>query len=93
MDNIKYDLMYMGFDINEEDTKKFMTENPITHALLSHLIEEIDSMQETIKDWSFLTDVVLATAAYTFYRSGGTSKEFMKKLKSVDIAPDISKLN
>ena len=93
MDNIKYDLMYMGFDINEEEAKRFMTENPITHALLTHLIEEIDSMNETIKDWSFLTDVVLATAAYTFYRSGGTSKEFMQKLKSVDIAPDISKLN
>jgi hypothetical protein len=50
-------------------------------------------MNQNIGNWEYLTDVVLAAAAFSFYRAGGTNDEFMKKLQSVDIRPDISKLN
>ena len=50
-------------------------------------------MNQNIGNWAYLTDVVLAAAAFSFYRAGGTNDEFMEKLQSVDIRPDISKLN
>ena len=89
MDNMKYDLIFEP----DEEMEKFVAENPVTHALLSHLIDELEEMNQNIGNWAYLTDVVLAAAAFSFYRAGGTNDEFMEKLQSVDIRPDISKLN
>ena len=84
MDNMKYDLIFEP----DEEMEKFVAENPVTHALLSHLIDELEEMNQNIGNWAYL-----AAAAFTFYRAGGTNDEFMEKLQSVDIRPDISKLN
>ena len=89
MDNMKYDLIFEP----DDEMEKYVAENPVTHALLSHLIDELEEMNQNIGNWAYLTDVVLAAAAFTFYRAGGTNDEFMEKLQSVDIRPDISKLN
>ena len=89
MDNMKYDLIFEP----DEEMEKFVAENPVTHALLSHLIDELEEMNQNIGNWAYLTDVVLAAAAFSFYRAGVTNDEFMEKLQSVDIRPDISKLN
>jgi len=88
MDNID-DII---FELDEE-VKEVIADNPVTDALLSHLCLELEEMNQKIGNWAYLTDVVLAAAAFSFYRAGGTNDEFMEKLQSVDIRPDISKLN
>lgn len=85
MDNLK-DIVFMP-------EQEFEADNPVTHALLEHLIVELETMNHHIKNYDLLTEVCLAAAAYTFYRSGGTSDEFLEKLKTVDIRPDLSELN
>ena len=85
MDNIK-DIVFMP-------EHEFEAENPVTHALLEHLIVELEKMNKHLDSFELLTEVCLAAAAYTFYRSGGSSEEFIEKLRTVDIRPDISELN
>ena len=85
MDNIK-DIVFMP-------EQEFEAENPVIHALLEHLIIELEKMNKHLNSFELLTEVCLAAAAYTFYRSGGSSEEFIEKLRTVDIRPDISELN
>ena len=77
MDNIK-DIVFMP-------EHEFEAENPVTHALLEHLIVELEKMNKHLDSFELLTEVCLAAAAYTFYRSGGSSEEFIEKLQSVNI--------
>tara|TARA_R100000781_G_scaffold29878_1_gene21925 strand:+ start:490 stop:759 length:270 start_codon:yes stop_codon:yes gene_type:complete len=89
MDNIIDDIIF-GLD---EESQDFVSDSPVTTALLSHICLELESMNKTVNNWSLLTDIVLASAAFTFYKSGGNSEEFLQKIRTIDISPDISKLN
>ena len=60
---------------------EFEAENPVTHALLEHLIVELEKMNKHLDSFELLTEVCLAAAAYTFYRSGGSSEEFIEMMK------------
>ena len=48
MDNMKYDLIFEP----DEEMEKFVAENPVTHALLSHLIDELEEMNQNIGNWA-----------------------------------------
>ena len=89
MDNIIDDIIFEP----DDELQEFIADNPVTHALLTHLIDELEGIHDQIPDWNVITDIVLAAAAFSFFKSGGTSNDFLQKLKTVDIQPDISKLN
>ena len=85
MDNIK--------DIIFTPEQDFEADNPVTHALLVHLIDELEKMNRHLDNWELLSEVCLAAAAFSFHRSGGSSEEFVEKIQTIDIKPDVSELN
>ena len=87
-----YNIDDIIFELDDE-IKEIIADNPVTDALLSHLCLELESMNKPIDDWRLLTDITLAASAFCFYRGGGSSDEFLEKIQSIDIRPDISKLN
>ena len=92
MDNVKDNDIEIIFSPDDE-MKDFVADNPVTHALFSHLVDELTNMNIALDDWVSLTDITLAAAGFCFFKAGGTPEEFLKKLMSVDIKPDKMELN
>lgn len=80
-------------EIMFEEEKEFSVENPVTHAIFVGMVENLQSINKTGIDWETICDVTLASAAYCFFKSGGSPDEFVEKLTTVNIAPDNIDIN
>lgn len=80
-------------EIMFQEEKEYASENPVTHAIFVAMVENLQSIHKTGIDWETICDITLASAAYCFFKSGGSPDDFVKKLTTVSISPDNIDIN
>tara|TARA_R100000664_G_C2746435_1_gene134095 strand:+ start:934 stop:1197 length:264 start_codon:yes stop_codon:yes gene_type:complete len=80
-------------EIMFSEEKEYAAENPVTHAIFVSMIENLQSINKAGIDWETICHITLASAAYCFFKTGGTAEDFINKLSNVNITPDNIDIN